>query len=679
MGGKNSDKQIIIPQLLCSWNPNCYYRVALDMNLQIPITTSRFIIIFMEKSSLFIVLFTCFLSFVSQAQGGFAQLGSQFVEDQGHRIISTSDGGYITAGTAGTKAVLYRTDCLGTLVAKIEKTVVPGPAAFWDVKELNDGSIVAVGSAAIASPTDTGTQVFLLKTTPLLVEVASSSFRVLGKEAVGKSIAQTPSGQLLIWGEVTGVSVDFTDAFFQRVSPVTLQPTADPVIVNQGVDLASRIINTADGNYLLTGSSFAGNIFNPDAPIDNTLRAYKVDENGSLLWQAGINQVFLAKYGVARACGAAQNPETGNFMLGGTLYGGTDSFKQDAFYALISNDGAVLDTSFASANGQQQMFSIVAHHDLPGLFTMVGESDGSPLGIPSIAFSQGYEIANTIAASGVSLDPDTPISLRDINELDPGRFAFMGTLPDNPITLGATDIVVVTPEVTVGIVYQNCALAATLSSPALGFQWLYEGEAIPGANQGVYFPTQKGLYQVQVLDAKGCLGVSEPFQVDGPTADFTFTSNGLDADFVNASVDATTFIWSFGDGATSTQTNPHYAYSNPGVYVVRLICVDPCGLRDTVEYELGVTPAREPSWLTGFSLSPNPTGGKFHLDLSGEPNEALELAILNATGQLLSREVVEFKSGVLHKDFALDPYPAGLYLLQIKSGKASKNVRVLKQ
>ena len=74
----------------------------------------------MNKFTFFPLLFACLFACVVQAQG-FLQLGTMQVEDQGYRMIVTSDGGYITAGSAGTKAVLYKTNCLGALVAQIEK------------------------------------------------------------------------------------------------------------------------------------------------------------------------------------------------------------------------------------------------------------------------------------------------------------------------------------------------------------------------------------------------------------------------------------------------------------------------------------------------------------------------------------------------------------------------------
>ena len=632
----------------------------------------------MKKITLLTLLFALLIGSAAQAQG-FIQLGTFQVADQGYRLIATSDGGYITAGSAGSKAVLYKTDCLGTLVAKIEKTITPGPAVFWDAIELADGSIIAVGGATIVSPTDTGSTVFLLKTTSMLVETASSNFSILGKEAQGKSLTKTPMGQLLVWGEVTGISIDFTDAFFQRVSPVTLQPTSPPVIFNNGVDLASRIMPTADGNYLLTGSSFFGNIFNLDAPIDNILRAYKVDENGTLVWQASVRDTFLSKYGVARLCGAAQSIQSGNFVLGGTLYGGTDAKKQDAFFALIGNDGTVLDTAFADAPDQQRIFAIAENTGFPGAFAMIGDGDGSPLGVPSLVYAQVYEAANQLFSAPAFADINNPVSLRDLAEIDPGRFAFMGTIPDNPMVLSAYDVVISTPEVTAEVVYQNCALAAILSTPGVAFQWLYEGQPIPSANQGVFFPTQPGLYQVQVLDNKGCFGVSDTFRVEAPVADFSFVANNLSITFTNSSTGADSYTWLFGDGATSNQPNPTHTYAANGAYTLGLIARTTCGFADTIFQQVGLVSAQEPSWLEHFSLSPNPTSGTFNVEMSGEPQEKVEFLLFNAVGQLISREEIDFQNGQLQKTFDLGQSPAGVYSLQITSGKEAKNVRVVKQ
>lgn len=625
---------------------------------------------------LLLLVFVC-ATHLLPAQG-LAILGTQFVEDKGNRLLNTSDGNYITAGFSGLRAVLVKTDCQGNILAVVEQAPIPGPAVFSDVVELADGSLIAVGSAVIVTPTDTASHVFLLKTTANLGVIATQNFLIAGKGSAAKSAVLSTSGELLLWGDVEGQGVDFTDAFFQTVNTTTLLPTSAAVLFNNGVDKASRITSSADGNYLVSGSSFLGNIFDPNALINHSLWVYKVAANGSTIWQANVLATYQAKQGIPSVAGVAQNPETGNIMLAGSLYGGTDIRKNDAFFALMDNNGMVLDTSYAAAAGQQQFFALLAQQDVPGLFSMVGESDGSPTGAPSIAFAQSYEFMNTIFVSNVSLDPATLIALRDLVEIDPGRVAFMGNLPDNPTSLSLTDVVIATPEATASIVFQNCALAATFSVPTSGFQWLYEGQVIAGANQGVFFPMQAGLYQVQIIDNKGCIGISDTFRVNGPTADFQVNTTVLNATFVNNSQSATSYLWNFGDGQTSTQANPTHTYAVTGIYNVVLIATGPCGLKDTLQQTVGVTPTAEPSWLGAFSLSPNPARAYFQVSMTGNTPELVSLTLVNTVGQIAEQQTHQFQQGHLQTTFSIAHLPDGVYWLQIQSGREIKNVRLVK-
>lgn len=43
-------------------------------------------------------------------------------------------------------------------------------------------------------------------------------------------------------------------------------------------------------------------------------------------------------------------------------------------------------------------------------------------------------------------------------------------------------------------------------------------------------------------------------------AAFSFTVNGTVVSFVNESTDATSFLWNFGDGTSSTAVNPNHDY-----------------------------------------------------------------------------------------------------------------------
>jgi Zn-dependent metalloprotease len=72
-----------------------------------------------------------------------------------------------------------------------------------------------------------------------------------------------------------------------------------------------------------------------------------------------------------------------------------------------------------------------------------------------------------------------------------------------------------------------------------------------------------------------------------PTADFTFTTNDLTANFTDASSDSDGTIvswdWDFGDSSgTSTLQNPSYTYASGGTYNVTLTVMDNGGATDSV-------------------------------------------------------------------------------------------------
>ncbi len=67
----------------------------------------------------------------------------------------------------------------------------------------------------------------------------------------------------------------------------------------------------------------------------------------------------------------------------------------------------------------------------------------------------------------------------------------------------------------------------------------------------------------------------------------------------------TSFLWNFGDGTTSTLTNPSHTYSNGGTYTVTLIAYDPssCNMTDTIRRSVTVV-SPNPSTLDNITSCP---------------------------------------------------------------------------
>ncbi|HEV7780670.1 MAG TPA: PKD domain-containing protein [Chitinophagaceae bacterium] len=68
-----------------------------------------------------------------------------------------------------------------------------------------------------------------------------------------------------------------------------------------------------------------------------------------------------------------------------------------------------------------------------------------------------------------------------------------------------------------------------------------------------------------------------------PATDANFSISGFQnplptsLNFLNTSTNATSYLWDFGDGSTSTQSNPTHAYTLAGTYLLQLTATGPTG------------------------------------------------------------------------------------------------------
>ena len=70
-----------------------------------------------------------------------------------------------------------------------------------------------------------------------------------------------------------------------------------------------------------------------------------------------------------------------------------------------------------------------------------------------------------------------------------------------------------------------------------------------------------------------------------PVANFTFSSDENTVSFTDASVNAVTYSWDFGDGTTSEEQNPVHTYPGSGPYTITLTAVK-CGRESTTTQEV---------------------------------------------------------------------------------------------
>lgn len=103
-----------------------------------------------------------------------------------------------------------------------------------------------------------------------------------------------------------------------------------------------------------------------------------------------------------------------------------------------------------------------------------------------------------------------------------------------------------------------------------------------------------------------------------PTVNFSQSVNGLTVTFTNNSNGATSYLWDFGDGQTSTAANPVHTYAAGGVYTVQLTATNDCGSNITTKTVVVSAPP-----IASFSATPTtgcgPLSVQFTSTSTGNP------------------------------------------------------------
>lgn len=170
-------------------------------------------------------------------------------------------------------------------------------------------------------------------------------------------------------------------------------------------------------------------------------------------------------------------------------------------------------------------------------------------------------------------------------------------LPGPPVVVVTPPTAGFTANLTAGCVPLTVQFTSTSSTNATNFNWQFPG-GMPGSstvqNPSVVYATA-GVYSVTltVSNSAGSNTVTQTnYIIVNPltTASFSSTINGATASFINTSANASAYVWDFGDGSSSTQTNPSNTYANDGTYTVLLIATGLCGADTTTQLVTVSTP-----------------------------------------------------------------------------------------
>jgi len=147
--------------------------------------------------------------------------------------------------------------------------------------------------------------------------------------------------------------------------------------------------------------------------------------------------------------------------------------------------------------------------------------------------------------------------------------------------------------------------------------------------------------------------------------------------FTDSTPNATTWIWDFGDGNSSTQQNPSHQYAAQGLYNVKLTVIDNRSCSNTltqqirVENKIGLL---EWQLNNSWDLYPNPSDGKFRLRIAEGNWSDYNFRLIDAQG----RTVQEFE-GANQNDLEFNTkLSSGIYQLQLmKAGQLLDQKRLV--
>lgn len=168
------------------------------------------------------------------------------------------------------------------------------------------------------------------------------------------------------------------------------------------------------------------------------------------------------------------------------------------------------------------------------------------------------------------------------------------------------------------------------------YYWPKTGDTLPNITVN---PSGTGYYTVHVSDDCQTFEVLDSIfvKVVKPIADFRISSRTvmekIPITFENLTQNGAYYQWDFGDGQTSTLTNPNNTFFNSGFYIVTLIAEDEKGCVDTVAKQIEILEEVYLYIPNAFTPDGDDYNGTFKISSIGILE--LELNIYNRWGELV--------------------------------------------
>jgi gliding motility-associated-like protein len=238
-----------------------------------------------------------------------------------------------------------------------------------------------------------------------------------------------------------------------------------------------------------------------------------------------------------------------------------------------------------------------------------------------------------------------------------------------PVTVKAVPVALITANDTTVF----CQGDSVKLSSSAGTSYLW---STGGTTQSITVHSS-GNYTVSVTGANGCTASSATSTVTVqplPTAVFSSTlTAAMTYSFINTSINATSYLWDFGNGNTSATINPGNAYATAGTYTVSLIATNSCGSNKTEEV-LVINAIPDVAFYDGFSPNGDGRNDTWTIPmLTDYPNNRVH--VVNRWGSEVWRGDNYNNTSIVWdgKNMTGDDLPDGTYYYVISYNNTHKN------
>ena len=166
---------------------------------------------------------------------------------------------------------------------------------------------------------------------------------------------------------------------------------------------------------------------------------------------------------------------------------------------------------------------------------------------------------------------------------------------------------------------------------------------------------------------------------EAPSALFSMAIQNNTVAIRNNSTNANIFNWDFGDGTTSTSSDPiSHTYLHNGTYTITLQTLNTyCGAATAKQVDITFfVPTTEADSSNVFAVYPNPNTGNFIIQNKSGVSGSLRYKIINSSGQVL---LVDTFNNTSTQDVNANNLPDGLYALVLSDGEKSWIKKILIQ